>query len=515
MKKTVLVLSLVVLALFSQCKKQESYNKNEQTNGVQMVLTVTNEESRTFISNAGGISWSSNDKVYVIANGFCVGYVTNGSDGGNVFTGILNISSGTYDFHYYYVGTNQTISIGDESFSMDFSNQDGLLANLGNFHVGYGTQSGVEVTQGETVTSESTMQTLIAMAYFDIAGMAEIGETVYLYGENINNQLTIDFSNNVPTYGKADNEKANLICAGTVSGEETSPIYLILLPNHTDGTEELATDITFVSKRTTGTCNGVFNYGIVSDRFYCEGGHTDSPIAVNAASYDEGALRGLFSISSGIQTHFSQGNLLYEENQDTWRFTEQQLNSVENGWQQNFCWGSGDDPTNFSLDYHDHLNFVDWGVNAIANGGNEVNIWRTPSSAEWDYVFTGRANATAKYGTCTIDEKKGMILLPDDFEMPIGITFNSGMSTAPDDWTHNVFTQDQWFLLEAVGAVFFPHNDAYYEDSYPYFGGCYWSSDEVDDEYAYTPWFDGCWLNAVDVSGKMWRFGVRLIRTEE
>ena len=163
---------------------------------------------------------------------------------------------------------------------MNFSNQDGTLAHLGDFHVGYGSQSNVEVILGETVNSQARMKSLVSIAYFDLAGMAEVGEMVYFYGDNINNQMTIDFSTNTPSYGRVYEEGVNYICAGTVAEDTNSPCYVMLLPNHIDGTEELTTDFTFVSKRTTGTCNNVFNYGIVGGRFYCQSGDTNMPIAV-------------------------------------------------------------------------------------------------------------------------------------------------------------------------------------------------------------------------------------------
>ena len=427
MKKLSFILVLATLALFTQCKKQESGTPETPENGIRMELTANNG-SRTSFGPNGAISWSANDKIYVVTNGQCVGHVTNGSGGGSTFTGTLSITGGTYDFHYYYVGNTQTIGNGATSFTMDFSNQDGTLANLGDYHVGYGTQTGVEVTEGETVTAQATMQTLVAMAYFDLAGMAETGEAVYFFGDNINNQLTLDFSTNTPSYSKTNAEGQNLICAGTVADGATSPCYVMLLPNHTDGTEELATDITFISKRTTGTCNNVFNYGIVGGRFYCAGGDTDTPIALNVASYDEGALRGEFSVSASQKVHFSQGNLQYTKSSQDWSFMEHQYDMVETEDQEVgddyanqdvvslFGWGTsgynhgancyqpwstseydedyyayGDDSKNL----YDDNGQADWGYNAISNGGNTENSgWRTLTDDEWGYVIDTRSTTS-------------------------------------------------------------------------------------------------------------------------
>ncbi len=512
MKKLVFIFATAILAVFTQCKKQDSTQENATTNGIQIVLTADNGGSRTSFGVNGSINWNTNEKVFVICNGQCVGYVTNGTEGGNIFTGTLTgiTENGIYDFHYYYVGNTQTIANEATSFTMNFSNQDGTLAHLGDFHVGYGSQSNVEVILGETVNSQARMKSLVSIAYFDLAGMAEVGEMVYFYGDNINNQMTIDFSTNTPSYGRVYEEGVNYICAGTVAEDTNSPCYVMLLPNHIDGTEELTTDFTFVSKRTTGTCNNVFNYGIVGGRFYCQSGDTNMPIAVNVESYDEGALRGLFGISINTQTHFSQGNLKYEASTNSLSFEEEQLSKGDV-----FCWGTGDDPANNTGDYNDYLAFTDWGINPIVNGGNVADMWRTQSETEWEYIFYDRNDASDKYGTGNVDGDKGMILLPDNFVLPAGISFNSGMASDPNDWTHNSYTQSQWSLMEAAGAVFLAHNDAYYDDSYPVFGGCYWSSDAIDDQVASSLWFDGNLLITNDGSGKIYGFGVRLTRSIE
>lgn len=220
--------------------------------------------------------------------------------------GIRAESGNEYTLHYYYVGTEKTIATNATSFTMDFVNQDGSLANLGKFHIGHGTQT--LTYEGGTITSVAGLRSLVSIGYFDIAGMAEVGEKVYMYGDNLNNKISIDFSTNEVTNTKVEGD--NLICLGTVAEGTTCGKYVMLVPNHTDGTQELPMDITFISKRTTGTCNSTFNYGIVADRFYCKGGNTSTPIDVAETAYQTGTLRGEFTINnSGDKVHFSQGNL--------------------------------------------------------------------------------------------------------------------------------------------------------------------------------------------------------------
>ena len=543
MKKLSFILVLATLALFTQCKKQEPTGTTEQ-NGIQMVLTASNG-SRTSFTGAGAISWSANDKIYVVTNGQCVGYVTNGSGGGSTFTGTLSITSGIYDFHYYYVGNTQTIDNGATSFTMDFSDQDGTLANLGDFHVGYGAQTGVDVTEGETVTAQATMSSLVSMAYFNTSGMAETGEKVFFYGDHINNQMSIDFSTNTPSYGKVNN---GWICAGTA----TSGAYVMLLPNHTDGTEELTTDIAFVSKRTTGTCNNVFNYSIIGGRFYCNEGHTESAIPVTAASYEPGTLRGVFSIGENMM-HFSQGNLQYTKSTGIWSFMEHQYDMVETDEQEVgddyadqdvvslFGWGTSGQsmspsancyqPWSTSYNDEDYYTYgsetnnlydgngrADWGYNAISNGGSTENSgWLTLSRNAWNYVFNLRSTVSGiRYAKATVNGVNGVILLPDDWTASIYALNSTNFSGA--NFTNNTITAEVWAnVLEVNGAIFLPAAGTRSGTSVRDVDsrGYYWSTSYYSSDEAYYVRFYSTGLLLDDFDDRSGGCSVRLVRNAE
>ena len=494
MKKIAFILVTAMLVLCTQCKKQELDESNEQSNGVQMVLTADNGSSKTNIGANGSISWKTMERIYVVANGRCVGYVTNGSGGGNTFSGTLNgiTTSGTYDFHFYYIGNkgnnNLLISNGATSYTMNFSNQDGTLSNLGDFHVGYGSQTGVVVTANSSVTTHATMRSLVSMAYFDIANMAEPGEVVYFYGDNINNKLTLDFSTNNPVYGKVVPNKDNYICAGTVTEGTASPCYVMLLPNHSDGTEELPTNFAFVSRRTKGTCNGVFNYGIVGGRFYCGGGNTDTPIAVSA-TYQKGILQGEFSVSGTKKVRFSQGHLQYIGSATTpyWKFAENQDDYLgSNGQTSNnqtydrdlFSWGTSNynhgavcyQPWSSSKDNYDYWAYgdktldldngdgrADWGYNAISNGGNTENCgWFTLTQSEWIYLLDTRTTTSGKrWAKAKINNVNGLLLLPDNWDDSY-YSLNNANTTSSNYTSNTISTADWNNNLQVHGVVFLP-----------------------------------------------------------
>ena len=83
---------------------------------------------------------------------------------------------------------------------------------------------------------------------------------------------------------------------------------------------------------------------------------------------------------------------------------------------------------------------------------------------EWDYLLDERSDADQLVGVARIQlgEKiyaNGLVLLPDNWTCPVGVTFKSGFSN-----THSVqayadyqtFTLADWQQLEAAGAVFLP-----------------------------------------------------------
>ena len=191
-----------------------------------------------------------------------------------------------------------------------------------------------------------------------------------------------------------------------------------------------------------------------------------------------------FSVSSSKQVTFSPGNLQYTQSTNTWSFAENQWDYIGT---DNVTGGSvSSDPkygdskegtaladkvdlfgwstsaTNFgvstSKDYDDYSgSFVDWGTNKIGN--DAPNTWRTLSYYEWDYLFNTRPNASSLKGVAQVNGVNGLILLPDNWICPAGVTFKSGFhSNYGVDYyaTYQTFTAAEWSKLESAGAVFLP-----------------------------------------------------------
>ena len=192
-----------------------------------------------------------------------------------------------------------------------------------------------------------------------------------------------------------------------------------------------------------------------------------------------------YSVSDNEDVAFSKGNLQYTQSTKTWSFAEHQYDyigagNVENGALADkidlFGW-SADNTTapwgiSTSTNKSDYSgDFVDWGENAI--GQDAANTWRTLSGEEWGYLFESRANASSLYGFATVDGKKGLILLPDDWVLPSGISFHAGKANLGN----NVYTLLQWEEMELAGAVFLPGASRRKGTDYDVQGyNVYWSS---------------------------------------
>lgn len=190
---------------------------------------------------------------------------------------------------------------------------------------------------------------------------------------------------------------------------------------------------------------------------------------------ENGAIQAPFSVFVDKQVYFSQGNLQYQAITGTWRFAEHQYDMIGNnnanisssyaGWIDLFGWGTsgynGKNPymtSRSSSDYVDGSNDIagtnyDWGVyNKISNGGNQAGQWRTLTKNEWDYLIFGRAQASRLMGQGRVNNVNGLILLPDGWETPSSVKFTYD----PSGYSINVYSLDEWAVMESYGAVFLP-----------------------------------------------------------
>ena len=222
-----------------------------------------------------------------------------------------------------------------------------------------------------------------------------------------------------------------------------------------------------------------------------------------------GAINGLFTINAdGDQVYFSQGNLQYQASTNTWQFAENQwdyvgysnkdVSSTYDGWIDLFGWGTsgynGKNPYMTSMDHsgygddgHNEIagTNYDWGVNnAISNGGNQAGMWRTLTSEEWLYLIHDRVNASHLRGQGRVNNVNGLILWPNGCKTSLLVQLNFKYN--PNDYSTNVYSLDEWAIMQSHGAVFLPATGYRYGTDVGDVGsyGYYWLSSAFDSDYS-------------------------------
>ena len=136
-------------------------------------------------------------------------------------------------------------------------------------------------------------------------------------------------------------------------------------------------------------------------------------------------------------------------------------------------------------------------IKSLPHNPSSVPGWRTMTSAEWNYLLCTRTNADQKRGYATVNGVPGLILLPDNFTVPTGLTFWSHNQSNTISYNDNTYTLAQWAQMKARGAVFLPALTEYrrgtsWNSTYiPSEGaGMYWSSTVFNEEKGSAMRFD-------------------------
>ena len=284
----------------------------------------------------------------------------------------------------------------------------------------------------------------------------------------------------------------------------------------------------------------------------------------------EGTLPGKFTISNDggtttSQVFFSKGNLqaMYNGSAWSWAFAANQWDYIGSAAANTSINGSGSVSVAGTVDlfgwvgtssssynnygiwnnttansYGNTKNESlqnDWGHNAITNGGNTADMWRTLTREEWGYMLSTRSGATVngsnnvRFAKATIrtdaTEVKGLLLFPD------GATFDASEASwgVLDDGYENyttTCTAAQWTALEAKGCVFLPAagNRTGTTVSDAGSDGAYWTATGSDSKvsntypYSYRVYFgQTSWGNPQYYSQQQKTYGhsVRLVRAVE
>ena len=516
MKRTITIMMALLVALgLTQCKKSEQPTTDNTENTFNITLSVGGASTGSATGGAkvdvtpteGTVVFEAGDKIYVGSGGKYVGSLIH--NGNHQFVGSITNPVEGEPLQFFFLGNvipEETLSAGaTEEFSVIISDQTEHLPVI----------SCAASEQDFSLTNETYTAHLLnkcALAKFLVTTLANVPVCI----TGFNNKVTVNFTDYSLTSSK-DGEGVIMLPAGMGQNVEH---WAILLPQ--DAIEE-------------GEEGSVYSLGgnYLGTRpalpAVLENGYLTDGIAVAADIVPVGAAKGLFSVNSTTQVFFAQGNLQYigSAAEPYWQFAEHQWDYIGSNSGQNsnsqtadrdlFGWstsgynhgayayqpwststsaGQYHAYGNSSYNLYDQTGQADWGYNAIANGGNQENSgWRTLTKDEWGYVFNTRTDAASKYGHGKVNGVNGMILLPDDWTLPEGLSFTSGNSS----WA-NVYNAEQWAQMEANGAVFLPAAGERKGTSLNNVGsyGYYWSSSAYSGNYyksAYHLRFSSSYLN--------------------
>ena len=224
------------------------------------------------------------------------------------------------------------------------------------------------------------------------------------------------------------------------------------------------------------------------------GGGGSGPTSSVGGFDENGASTALFSIASDRKVKIAKGNLRYRATTSTWRFADNQFDVVGldnsnisadyDGWIDLFGWGtsgwnsganayqpystlSGEQDYWIGGDYYNGLvgeySNADWGVyNAIENGGNRAGMWRLLTREEMSYLIFGRLASTvngvynAHYAPCQVAGVNGLAVFPDIYVHPKDVPAPIGINGYDMTFTANVYSLEQWQMMEDAGCVFLP-----------------------------------------------------------
>ena len=549
MKKIgIIVSALAFLAVLTQCKKESQ--------PTQEAVTITldlkgNQGTRMDVNTVTGeVTYQNGDVIYVASSGHFIGTLT--YNGTNFSGGITDPTVGQ-PLHFYFLGNvtpAETLSTGSTtSCSVVISDQTEHLPVIE-----YAPST--ENYDSGSTTYTAMLLNKCALVKFNVTTTSEAATCI----TGMKNKVTIDFNENTITPSQEGN---GIIKLQAGSGEK----WVILLPQEAT---EAGEDGSAYSE------DGVYTGTRGAVPAIAENGYLTAGIEVNVTTeggtpsgHPEGTINGLFTINAeGDQIYFSQGNLQYQASTDTWRFAENQWNSVGadnsnisstyDGWIDLFGWGTSGYHNvydNFNVNYQPYsysaatvqteCNYYgygpstnmydpnltgmsaeyDWGVlNAISNGGNQAGLWRTLTSEEWNYIFNTRSTSTigntsnARFAKAKVNGVSGVILFPDVFSLPIYLPTPLQINNRNASFGANSYSEAGWTALENLGCVFLPTTG--YRSNHSgqtIYSSCifvydtnsvgnYWSTTSYNEQKAYYVNFSSGGLNSQCNQSNIYRY---------
>ncbi|MBR4836860.1 MAG: hypothetical protein IK004_00285 [Bacteroidales bacterium] len=517
-----LLLVFAMLLGMTNCKKNVETINTAATEGVFITLDVDGG-SKVIVNPTGHtnpdyatVTFENGDIIYVGNNGKYCGYLEHN---GTNFSGTITPESEADYLHFYFMGNKGAKS---EPSSVSITDQTSEYPVIS-----YARSK--TLYNSEVSTYSAKLQNYCAIVRFTTTNI-----NVPITIEGMNNTVTVDFgANNAATSTTGEPYSFSKTGDGqiTLHAESNTDRWAILLPQGAV-TTAMAYAEGYISSSTISVPE------INANTYH--GGTGGSGISVTMTELS-------FSVGASTKVFFAPGNLQATTSNLgtnwTWSFASNQWDFIgrntantsisgnrtvsANGTVDLFGW-IGNSSTKYDyygIAYSNAVQYYygetlknEWGEAANGLGGH--TDWRTPTKDEWYYLFKTRTNASQKYGHGIVNSVHGLIILPDNWTLPTGLTFTSGSTS----WS-NSYTVPEWRKMEKNGAVFLPaagvrstNTVSYYDgdpDKNPY--GYYWSSTNYNTNYAYFMRFGQSSLTSDSHDGsnhyKSFGHSVRLVRT--
>ena len=440
MKKLSMILmaGLLVLGL-SQCKKENTNNNNEETEGVKITLTVDNGGQKVNVTpgqDYSEVAYTDGDVILVANDGHYVGYLTYNA---SAFSGTITQSLTQGALHFIFVGNKVApdglIGGTTDEITVDMSDQSNGPAVISYASVNY--EGGDSVNATVTLLNQASGLVMFTTGF-------GLTNPITISGSGMYNAMTISFAN-TPTFTPANTTSNPNEIKLYQTSDAAHKTFLAVIPQNTNAVE----NVNVITRGFSGTITVPAVYQNMN--YYNEGEGVKMTLTQSA---------GPFTVNNqGTKVYFAPGNLQAVGTTTsspnggwTWQFATNQWNYIgaspantringngtisANGTVDLFGW-STDATTNYyginnSTTIADYSGtFVDWAVeaNAAILGGH--NDWYTMSYNEWEYMVN---HHTQKGWTSIIVDNKtirGYMILPDDAMETIQTSYNYTTDNLP------------------------------------------------------------------------------------
>jgi len=504
----------VVCLLLTQCRKPVFPNMGEERT---ISFTTNSGDSKGDLEHNGSsfiYKWNTTDKVYVYAS-------VSGSFGASnsQFCGVLDFDTDKYSsseptkgyfkgnvkmpegmtgasklrFFHFGSGVNPTITGNDGNqtctANVDFAAQNGLLTGDGSVSSKIIAMSR-DVAYSEDGSYSGDDCKLVAQFAVGVFTLDKFAGNVTVKKETGVNYTGLS----VDQYGVLTQTSGTSMVVDYRMGNS----YIAFVPD--PAASKTSATYTF---ETAARISKV-TMDVLAGKFLSLG---STGASVELKPLIKGSLPGKFTVNSeGKQVQFSKGNLYcikgatdadnqwyFENNQYDYRTIKcdngtRVLNGVYDKGTEANNWGvfgQSTDGTGCNWGMYTGSsditgNFVDWGNNAISNGGNTPDLWRTLTKDEWSYILFTRTSGTvgttsnARYAKIRIYVRddvqnnnhfnRGLLLFPDSFTWnatdmgtcPTNINIADSKFLGPDGTDGTTYTINQFEKMEEAGAIFLP-----------------------------------------------------------